>query len=98
MSPRTSRAYSFLLLIFFARKSFLYRILAVSRLFRDIYTHAVQTAINKRLVRKILPGGGGYPSRLALYPCTEIPENVTTTRPRIGTPNALAGSNTLPRS
>src|ERR1017187_6925724 len=61
MSPRTSRAYFFLLLIFFARKSFLYRILAVSRLFSDIYTHAVQTTINKRLARKILPGGGGLP-------------------------------------
>jgi hypothetical protein len=40
------------------------------------------------------------PSRTArsAYPRTEMPENVITTRPRIGTPNALAGWNTLPSS
>jgi hypothetical protein len=31
-----------------------------------------------------------------LYPRTEMPENVITTRPRMGTPNALAGWNTHP--
>jgi len=32
------------------------------------------------------------------YPRTEIPEKVTTTRPRIGEPKTRAGSKTLSRS